>query len=634
MLGAPALFAIAYGEIGSSLYFALGLTAVYALSATPLVFLAAGLLFALAAAAYAEGGATIAEPGGAASFARRAFNDLVGFIAGWAAALDYVIAISLSALFVPRYLTGAFGHPNALSDKQAAAAGVAVLLGITAVRLVRRTNAYMAGILLASLDLAVQISLAVLGLVLLFNYSRLTNNINLGTEPTWNSLAFSLPVAMVAYTGLEKVSSLTGLAKDPGKTVPNSIRTSAVTVVVIYAAVATAAVSAFPSHPDPSAPAGYSSALSTTWVNAPILGLVHAIGGPWWFADALRVGVGLTATAILLLAITTSISGFARMSESMGRHMQVPAIFARRNRRVLASPAAIIAVGLISSGFIVVASFFDGEEALTLASLYSFGILLAFTITQASIIWLRITEPDMPRAFMMHGNVRIRGRLIPLTSVAGMILSFAAWVLALGTHPGARVVGPLWMVGGLLLYTGVRVRARVPLFQTVDLAEPPPASVTELQQGPVVVPLERLDAIGEEMMATACRLALDAGAVVVGVSAIVIPVRDPLDAPRPEREREVAEVQAAAESLAGDYGVTYIGVSGRTRSPGRMVVDAAIEHQAALIVVGAPDKPRRGRSKQEEFFGRTVDFILRKAPCRVIVTHFPADALAPVAAGD
>ncbi len=629
MLGAPALFAIAYGEIGSSLYFALGLTSVYALSATPFVFLAAGLLFALAAAAYAEGGATIAEPGGAASFARRAFNDLVGFIAGWAAALDYVIAIALSALFVPRYLTGAFGHPNALSDRQAALAAVGVLAAITALRMVRRTNAYMAGILLAILDLLVQVSLAVLGIVLLFNYHRLTNNINLGVEPTWNSLAFSLPVAMVAYTGLEKVSSLTGLAKDPGRTVPASIRTSAITVVIIYAAVATAAVSAFPSHRDPHAPAGYSSALSTTWVNAPLLGLVHAIGRhtPWWFEDLLRIGVGLTAVAILLLAITTSVSGFARMAESMGRHVQVPSVFARRSRRVLAAPAAIAAIGFLSAGFIVVASFFQGEETLTLASLYSFGILLAFTITQASIIWLRITEPDMPRAFMMHGNVRVRGRLIPLTSVAGAILSFAAWVLALGTHPGARIVGPLWMIAGLLMYTGVRIRAGLPLLDTVDLAAPPPASVTELQQGAVVVPLERLDLIGEEMMATACRLALDAGSVVVGVSAIVVPVRDPLDAPRPDREREVAEVQAAAESLAAEYKVTYIGVTGRTRSPGRMIVDAAIEHEASVIVVGAPSKPRRGRTMQEEFFGRTVDFILRKAPCRVIVTHFPGSAL-------
>ena len=109
-LGAPALYAMAYGEIGSSLYYALGITAVYALWLTPVVFLIAGGIFALAAAAYAEGGATIPEPGGAATFARRAFNDMVGFVAGWAVVLDYVISISLAALFLPHYVLGAVGQ--------------------------------------------------------------------------------------------------------------------------------------------------------------------------------------------------------------------------------------------------------------------------------------------------------------------------------------------------------------------------------------------------------------------------------------------------------------------------------------------------------------------------------------------
>ena len=66
----------------------------------------AGAIFALAAAAYAEGGATIPEPGGAATFARRAFNDLVGFVAGWAVVLDYTISISLAALFLPTMRSG------------------------------------------------------------------------------------------------------------------------------------------------------------------------------------------------------------------------------------------------------------------------------------------------------------------------------------------------------------------------------------------------------------------------------------------------------------------------------------------------------------------------------------------------
>jgi APA family basic amino acid/polyamine antiporter len=226
----------------------------------------------------------------------------------------------------------------------------------------------------------------------------------------------------------------------------------------------------------------------------------------------------------------------------------------------------------------------------------------------------------------MRGNVWISGRLIPITSIVGGVLSFLAWVVALGTHPGARVVGPLWMIGGLLVYAVVRVRAGLPLVERVEEAHAPPADIVELSHGAIVVPLERLDAIAEEMMATACRLAAEADATVVGVSAIVIPVREPLDAPRPDREQEVEAVQQMATSLAAEYDVLYVGVAQRTRSPGRLVVDAAIRHKAALIVVGSPEKRRLSRSAQEQFFGSTVDFILRKAPCRVIVTHFPPGA--------
>ena len=627
-LGAPSLYAVAYGEISSSLYYALGLTAIYALSLTPVVFLAAGLLFALAAAAYAEGGATIPEPGGSSALARRAWGDMAGFIAGWATVLDFVITISLSALFLPHYVAGALGQrPNALSVREAAAYAVAILGVMTVVRLVRRTEIYTAGVVVAALDLIVQVSLAVLGLALLFSWSSLTRNIDVGSVPTWNSLAFSFPIAMIGYTGLEKVSSVAAYAKDPERSVPDSVRSSVFTVVIVYAAVATAAASAFPTHPDPTKTAQGTSLLATKWVNAPMLGLAERIGthAPHWIAVALRVGVGATACAILLLAISTSFSGCGRLAEAMGRHDQLPPVFGRTSRRLLHPPAAILSVGVLAIGFIVVGALYHGQEALTLASLYSFGILIAFMLTQASVVWLRIVEPDLPRPFMMKGNVWMRGRLIPVTSVVGTVLAFVAWVVALGTHPGARVVGPLWMVAGLAVYVVVRVRARLPIIERVDQALPPPEDVTDVAYSTIVVPLERLDAVAEETMAASCRLAVDSGAVVVGVSAIYIPVKEPIDTPMPEREREVEEVQELARSLASEYGIEYRSVVSRTRSPGRLVVDAAVEYGAQLIMVGSPYKRRLARSLHEEFFGQTVDFILRKAPCRVIVTHFPAE---------
>ena len=80
----PGLFATAYGNVGSSIYYALGLVAAHALGLTPLVFMFAGGLFALTAKTYAEGASMFPEAGGSSSFARHAFNEVVSFFAGWA----------------------------------------------------------------------------------------------------------------------------------------------------------------------------------------------------------------------------------------------------------------------------------------------------------------------------------------------------------------------------------------------------------------------------------------------------------------------------------------------------------------------------------------------------------------------
>src|SRR2546426_10275120 len=109
VLGAGSIASVAYGEIASSLYFALGVVALHALGLTPWVLLAVGGLFLLVALSYAEGTAAIPETGGAATFVRRAFNDPAGFLTGWVLFLDYLIVIALAALFVPHYVGSAIG---------------------------------------------------------------------------------------------------------------------------------------------------------------------------------------------------------------------------------------------------------------------------------------------------------------------------------------------------------------------------------------------------------------------------------------------------------------------------------------------------------------------------------------------
>ena len=146
VLGAPVLFSVAYGEIASSIYFALGIIAGHALGLTPEVLLLAGLLFLLVALSYAEGVSAIPETGGAATLVRKAFNDFAGFCTGWALFLDYLIVIALSALFLPHYLGGAL-QIAALDDRPwDVVVGVGVIVGIALVRLFRRPGLYSVGI--------------------------------------------------------------------------------------------------------------------------------------------------------------------------------------------------------------------------------------------------------------------------------------------------------------------------------------------------------------------------------------------------------------------------------------------------------------------------------------------------------
>src|SRR5213593_1445957 len=234
VLDAPALASVAYGEIASSIYFALGVIALHALGFTPLILLGAGLLFLLVALSYAEAASALPETGGAATFVRRAFNDLAGFMTGWVLFLDYLIVIALSALFLPHYLAGAIRIDALTHEPWDVVVGVVVILPIVAIRVVRRPSFYVAGIGVAVLDLVTQMLLVVLGLALLFSRHALTSGTSLGTHPSWHSIAFALPLAMLAYTGLETVANLAEEARQPGIDLPRSLFSAILVVVTIY----------------------------------------------------------------------------------------------------------------------------------------------------------------------------------------------------------------------------------------------------------------------------------------------------------------------------------------------------------------------------------------------------------------
>jgi APA family basic amino acid/polyamine antiporter len=612
-LDARALFSVAYGEIASSIYFALGVLVAYASGFTPLVLLGTGALFLVVSLSYAEGTAALPETGGAATFVRRASNDLAGFLTGWALFLDYLIVMALAALFIPHYIGSAFGVPALERKPWDALAGIGVILVVAAVRILRRPSLYGVGILVPALDLLTQLLLVVLGFALVFSPHALTRGVSLGHDPSWHSLAFSVPLAMLAYTGLETVANLAEEARRPGVDLPRSVFGGIATVVTTSVLISIVAVSAFP---------GPRTLLGTRWVRAPLEGVATRIGDhlPHALDVLLRGYVGVTGALILLAAVVTSISGFSRLAYSLGEHGQLPSVYGRLNRRTRVAPAAIVSAAAIAAGIVGLTTVF-GRDVTFLASLFSFGVLLAFTAAQLAVIKLRIDEPDLPRPYRAPWSVNLGRAEVPLPALIGAPLTFAIWIVALATHPAARYAGPAWLAAGVVVFVVTRRSHGEGLLERV-VAPDERHVESPVAFHRILVPM-KLGIIGEEMLATAVKLAAEHGAEVHALHVIRVPLEQELDAPMFDEDENAEASLAEAKLLGQDFGVEVEGTTVRARAIGSAIVEQALVVGADLIVLGSAPRWRR----QARFFSPTVDYVLRRAPCEVLIVAFPQNVM-------
>ena len=611
------LFSIAYGEIASSIYFALGIVAARALGLTPAVLVVVGALFLLVATSYAEAITSASTTAGAANFVRRAFNDVAGFVVGWVLLLDYLIVIALTTLFVPHYLGAAFQISILRRAPFDTLAAVVLVVALTMMRLAFRPSLYRFGIVLAVLDLVTQVVLIGLGLGILFSRHGLASGVHLGSAPSWGSLAFALPLAMLAFTGIETVANLSQESRNPGE-LPRNLFSAIGTVIAVYVLIAVVGLSAFPVT-------NGSTALGNEWRRAPLMGIVAALAPhmPAALATTLRIFVGLSGVAILLLAATTAISGFARLARALGEHRMLPAPFGRLYHRTLVSPQALVSIALIAGGLLIATeplhhSGLQGQ-ATFLASLFSFGVLIAFTAVQLAVIRLRYSEPARFRPYRVPLSIRIFGGELPLPALLGAVLTAFVFVLAMLTHPAARYGGPIWLVIGLAIFGLVRRQRGTGLLEQVDAG-----GVQELPEAgfaTILVPMKIGD-IGEEMMATAVRIAKERHASVIALNVIEVPFEQSLEAPLEAEERLAVEALAEARALGDENGVPVRGYAVRTRTIGAAVIEQARELGADLIVLGSGARWRR----HSRFFSPTVEYVLRKAPCEVMVVSFPEDA--------
>ena len=620
VLGTNALFATAYGNVGSSIYYALGVVAVYALGLTPIVFIIAGLIFACTAATYTEGTVRYPEAGGSSSFARHAFNETVSFEAAWAQMLNYVATIAVSAFFVPHYLSVFW--PPLRENPWDVVGGIVVIAALVILNIVGVQESAKVNVVLAVTDFATQLLLVLLGFVLVFSPHILTSNIHFGVAPTWSNFFLSIPIAMLAYTGIETVSNMSEEARDPLRTVPRAVMYVAIAVFAIYFTLPWIALSAMPVvH---TADHGYTTLLGLKptqhlqgqhgYQNDPVLGIVNNLGiSSATITHGLRVYLGILASTILFIGANAGVIGASRITYAMSGYRQLPLVFRKIHPRFKTPWLALV----FFAGTIPILLTLTGKTAF-LGAIYSFGATFSFTVAHASIIRLRMKDRDQSEGlYRSRFNMQFRGVSWPVFAVLGGLGTGLSFLVIVIQTPSIRYAGIGWLALGFAFYVYYRRRVvHAPLAETVRApVEFGPAAVLEFRS--ILVPIAAGYA-SDEAMDFACRLAAERRASIVALTAIEIPLDQPLDAEMPDEVREANEQLDEARAIGESYGVTVIGRIARTRNIGRAIVDEAIRRDSEIIVMAGPRRVRLQRGRRQ-IFGDAVDFVLRHAPCRVMI---------------
>lgn len=472
VLGVPALFSSGYGNVGASIYYALGVTTVYALGAAPVALLVAGAFFVLTCLSYTEGTVAVPEAGGASSFARRGFNEMVSFFTGWMTMLSYTVTISISAYSAVGYMA-VFFPPLGTKPLIIIVTAVIILL-LMGLNVVGVQEATRVSVVFAVIDLATETLVVIVGFIFLLNIKLIISQIHLGTVPPWGEFLRSISIAMVAYTGIETISNVSEEAVDPSRTVPRAYASLIFAVLILYIGISLVALSGMPITCGANGPtlasvghcaAGQTptSELSTTYLDDPVAGIAGKLPNP--YDVVLKPMVAFLAASILLIGANAGVLGVSRLSFSMGAHYQLPGVLYQVNRRFRTPHVTIFVFGIVAILLVL------NGDVTDLSNIYAFAATITFTMAHLGVVGIRIKDPDEDRPFTLPLNVTIKGRKIPILSVIGGLGTFIIWIIIAVNNRFGQVVGFPWMIIGLIVY--VIYRRRLGLSLTKVVKRPP-----------------------------------------------------------------------------------------------------------------------------------------------------------------
>ncbi len=609
VLNTPQLFAIGYGDVGSSIYYALGVTALYALGATPLALAMAGAVFFCTVLTYAELSAAMPESGGSCSFARHAFNDLLSFVAGWALLLDYIVTIAISAYSIGPYLKHFL--PVLQSSIGNLPFTVIVLLVLLALNICGIKESTRISLTLTVFGVATQLAIITIGLILLMqlfqpalfvaHLTQLWQHVQIGAadpvwSPTWPSFWKGVGMAMVAYIGIESIAQLAGEARHPNRTVPRAMLATMVTLFVLYFGTSMIALTALTPQE-----------LTSAYLEDPMAGIAASMPfgrqylAPW---------VGMLGASILFVAANAGLIGASRLTFSMSEHFTLPRVFYRLHPKFKTPYVSLVVFTLLAMLIVLWA-----KQLTHIADLYNFGAMLSFGLAHLSLLGLRIRQPGLVRPFRIGWGLPFRGARLPITAILGLLGTAAVWVDVVLTKPTGRFLGFAWLAVGLGFYFWYRSAQKLPPAARVEIEKLTVPGYQEIAIKKILVPVVPESANDTVQFST--RFAKLYGAQMTVIHVIEIPPSLPLDTFFPEKLTLADSALEQAQAIGREYEVPVDAQVQQARAAGETIVEFAKDGGYDLIILSDRPRPLAAAAPGRSTLGLTSDYVMKNAPCRV-----------------
>ncbi|MDW7986408.1 MAG: amino acid permease [Nitrososphaerota archaeon] len=460
-------FSLGYADVGADIFIALGLIALYAAGATPIVFMITAIIYISIGLVYAELAPTYPYAGGVQVYSMKTFNDLLGFIAGWALILDYTICISLFALASAGYLSYLLPDlTHSLTLNGIPPLGVISIILITSLILINYLGikySVEVSIALVILGLIVQGFILLFGFLLVFNPSRFIEQLQiLGSSKILSEVAYipdlsiniqnllySFTLAMASFVGIESIAQAAEETRRPAKHIPKAAKFSVLAVLISVIGFSTLSMGSI-SWEKLADELEYSVAgLVRTY---PVVGEVGAIL------------VALAGFVLCYASSNTGVIGVSRLVASMGKYRLVPQWFYKIHPRFRTPTRTIVIFGLIG---LILASF---GNIPFVAELYVFGALLSYLILMLAFIKLRNIREEVYTPWKVPGEITINFKRkiirIPLLGLIGLIGVGCLLILTLIFHSKGRILGTIWVTTGLVMY--ILYRKKIGLKPTIS----------------------------------------------------------------------------------------------------------------------------------------------------------------------